>query len=267
MGTLEELGLLKMDFSACGTSPCLTTPRAGAGEEPGFRSPPSRRTTRDLPDDHGRKDLGRLSDGKRGLDRRVRGAEAPVHRRTLGHHRALPPRPHGVHPALHRLQAQPGDDPLQAPHARGHLSVTYGCIVYQEQVIEISADGRLQPRAGGHGAPGDFQKKAREIEKERKTFIGGDEARGIPAVSETVSPAKTAESIYDEIYDFANYAFNKAHAVAYAVIAYQTAWFKCHRTKEYMALSSDLGPRQHAQGAEYIAECRDWGSRFLPPDI
>lgn len=76
-----------------------------------------------------------------------------------------------------------------------------------------------------------------------------------------------AQSIYNEIYDFANYAFNKAHAVAYAVVAYQTAWFKCHHTREYMAalLTSVLDSQEKV--AEYIAECRENGIQLLPPDI
>ena len=76
-----------------------------------------------------------------------------------------------------------------------------------------------------------------------------------------------AKDIYDEIYAFANYAFNKAHAVAYAIVCYQTAWFKCHYTKEYMAalLTSVLDSSEKV--AEYIAECRDCGIHLLPPDI
>ena len=77
----------------------------------------------------------------------------------------------------------------------------------------------------------------------------------------------TAQGIYDEIYDFANYAFNKAHAVSYAVVAYQTAYFKCHYTKEYMAalLTSVLDNSEKVAG--YINECRDCGIALLPPDV
>ena len=80
-------------------------------------------------------------------------------------------------------------------------------------------------------------------------------------------PEATAEAIYQEIYDFANYAFNKAHAVSYAVVAYQTAYFKCHYTREYMAalLTSVLDNSDKVAG--YINECRDCGIALLPPDI
>ena len=78
---------------------------------------------------------------------------------------------------------------------------------------------------------------------------------------------KAGEAIYDEIYDFANYAFNKAHAVSYAIVAYQTAWFKYHYPREYMAalLTSVLDSKEKV--AEYIAECKDMGISLLPPDV
>ena len=148
------------------------------------------------------------------------------------------------------------------------LSNTYGCIVYQEQVIQI-----FQQLAGYSLGQADMvrramsKKKAKDIEKERATFLHGDPARSIAGCAANGIPEAVAQSIYDEIYDFANYAFNKAHAVCYAVIAYQTAWFKCHHPKEYMAalLTSVLDSTEKV--AEYIAECRDMGIPLLPPDV
>jgi DNA polymerase-3 subunit alpha len=154
--------------------------------------------------------------------------------------------------------------PLLAPI----LEVTYGCIVYQEQVIEIFR------RLGGFSlGQADMirramsKKKQAEIEKEKQAFIEGDDARGIAgAVANGVERA-VAASIYDEILDFANYAFNKAHAVAYAVIAYQTAYLKRHYPREYMAalMSSVLGWPEKV--AEYTAEALDMGIKLLPPDV
>ncbi len=148
------------------------------------------------------------------------------------------------------------------------LSNTYGCIVYQEQVIQI-----FQQLGGYSVGQADMvrraisKKKAEEIEKEKNTFIHGDPQRNISGCVANGIPQATAEAIYQEIYDFANYAFNKAHAVAYAIVAYQTAWFKCHHPKEYMAalLTSVLDSTEKV--ADYIAECRDMGIQLLPPDV
>ena len=148
------------------------------------------------------------------------------------------------------------------------LSVTYGCIVYQEQVIRI-----FQELGGFSLGQADMvrraisKKKAKEIEKERQAFVYGDKERGISGCIANGIDEKTAQAIYDEIYDFANYAFNKAHAVSYAVVAYQTAYFKCHYTKEYMAalLTSVLDNSDKVAG--YIGECRDCGIQLLPPDV
>ena len=148
------------------------------------------------------------------------------------------------------------------------LSVTYGCIVYQEQVIKI-----FQDLAGYSLGQADMvrramsKKKAKDIEKEREAFLHGDSGRSIAGCVANGIPQATAEAIYQEIYDFANYAFNKAHAVSYAVVAYQTAYFKCHHTREYMAalLTSVLDNSDKVAG--YINECRECGIALLPPDI
>ncbi|MGI5963639.1 MAG: DNA polymerase III subunit alpha [Lawsonibacter sp.] len=148
------------------------------------------------------------------------------------------------------------------------LSNTYGCIVYQEQVIQI-----FQQLGGYSLGQADMvrramsKKKVKDIERERGAFLHGDPARNIAGCAANGIPESVAQSIYDEIYDFANYAFNKAHAVCYAIVAYQTAWFKCHHPKEYMAalLTSVLDSTEKV--AEYIAECRSMGIQLLPPDV
>ncbi len=148
------------------------------------------------------------------------------------------------------------------------LSVTYGCIVYQEQVIRI-----FQELGGFSLGQADMvrraisKKKAKEIEKERQAFVYGDKERGITGCVANGIEEATAQAIYDEIFDFANYAFNKAHAVSYAVVAYQTAYFKCHFPREYMAalLTSVLDNSDKVSG--YIGECRECGIALLPPDI
>ena len=148
------------------------------------------------------------------------------------------------------------------------LQVTYGCIVYQEQVIEIFR------RLGGYtmGQADNIRraiskKKQKVIEEERKVFVYGDPKQNIPGCIANGVPEKTAQSIYDEIVAFANYAFNKAHAVCYAVVSYQTAYLKCHYPKEYMAalMTSVLDSAEKVSG--YIAECKNLGIPVLPPDV
>ena len=148
------------------------------------------------------------------------------------------------------------------------LRVTYGCIVYQEQVIEIfrSLGGYTMGQADNIRRA-ISKKKMKVIEAERKVFVYGDKEQGIPGAMAKGVPEQVAQSIYDEIVDFANYAFNKAHAVCYAVVAYQTAYLKCHYPKQYMAalMTSVLDSATKISG--YIAECKDMGIPVLPPDI
>ena len=148
------------------------------------------------------------------------------------------------------------------------LKVTYGCIVYQEQVIEIFR------RLGGYtmGQADNIRraiskKKMKIIEAERKVFVYGDPEKNIPGCVGNGISESVGQSLYDEIVAFANYAFNKAHAVCYAVVSYQTAYLKCHYPREYMAalMTSVLDSAVKVSG--YIAECREMGIQTLPPDI
>ncbi len=148
------------------------------------------------------------------------------------------------------------------------LSVTYGCIVYQEQVIEI-----FRRLAGFSLGQADnirramSKKKHAVIDAERRAFIYGDEQRNIPGCVANGIPEVTANEIYDEILDFASYAFNKAHAVAYAIVAYRTAYMKRHYPREYMAALLTSVLDSSSKVAEYIAECREMHIRLLPPDV
>ncbi|MBR3979234.1 MAG: DNA polymerase III subunit alpha [Oscillospiraceae bacterium] len=148
------------------------------------------------------------------------------------------------------------------------LRVTYGCIVYQEQVIEIfrSLGGYTMGQADNIRRA-ISKKKMKVIEQERNVFVYGDEAQGISGAMAKGVPEAAAQSIYDEIVAFANYAFNKAHAVCYAVVSYQTAYLKCHYPREYMAalMTSVLDSAVKVSG--YIAECKEMGIPVLPPDI
>ena len=148
------------------------------------------------------------------------------------------------------------------------LGVTYGCMVYQEQVQQV-----FRELAGYSLGQADVirramsKKKHAVIDAERVAFIHGDPARNIPGCVANGVPADVAGSIYDEIVDFANYAFNKAHAVSYAFVTYRTAYMKCRYPREYMAALLTSVLDNSVKVAEYIAECRDMGIRLLPPDV
>ena len=148
------------------------------------------------------------------------------------------------------------------------LEVTYGCIVYQEQVQAV-----FRELAGYSLGQADVirramsKKKKDVIDAERIAFIHGDPGRNIPGAVSRGVPEDVAGSIYDEINDFANYAFNKAHAVAYAFVAYRTAYMKCYYPREYMAALLTSVLDSSGKVAEYIAECRELGIAVLPPDV
>ena len=148
------------------------------------------------------------------------------------------------------------------------LKVTYGCIVYQEQVIEIfrSLGGYTMGQADNIRRA-ISKKKMKIIEAERKVFVYGDPSQGITGCIGHGISEQVAQSIYDEIVDFANYAFNKAHAVCYAVVAYQTAYLKCHYPKQYMAALMTSVLDSAAKISGYIAECKEMGIPVLPPDV
>lgn len=158
------------------------------------------------------------------------------------------------------------------PLLEGILNVTYGCMVYQEQVMQV-----VRELAGYSMGRADLvrramaKKKISVMEQERKNFIHGiDDEEGNIIVMGAVRNGvdeETANKIFDEMMDFASYAFNKSHAAAYAVVAYQTAWLKCYYPVEFMAalLNSFLGNSDKI--SQYIHECRNLGIEVLPPDI
>lgn len=148
------------------------------------------------------------------------------------------------------------------------LSVTYGCMVYQEQVMEA-----FRKLAGYSLGKADMvrramsKKKFKELEKERVSFIYGNPDEGIDGAIARGVPEQTAAEIFDEIMDFANYAFNKAHAVCYAVVSYRTAYLKCHYPREYLAALLTSVLDVPGKISEYIAEAKEMGIRVLPPDV
>ena len=154
------------------------------------------------------------------------------------------------------------------PQLEPILAPTYGCIVYQEQVMQI-----VQALAGYSMGQADnirramSKKKQYVIDEERKSFVYGDEARGIRGcVGNGISEA-AADSIYDSMVDFAKYAFNKSHAACYAVVSYQTAFLKYYYPVEFMAALMTSVIDNPGKVSEYILTCRNMGIAILPPDI
>ena len=154
------------------------------------------------------------------------------------------------------------------PQLEAILAPTYGCIVYQEQVMQIVRDlagytlGRsdLVRRAMS-------KKKADVMEKERQNFVYGNPEEGVPGCIANGISERVANKIYDEMLDFAKYAFNKSHAAAYAVVAYQTAYLKYYYPVEFMAALMTSVIDNPGKVAEYIYTCRQMGIKILPPDI
>ncbi len=162
----------------------------------------------------------------------------------------------------------PDDIAYECPQLENILSTTYGCIVYQEQVMQIVRDlagytlGRsdLVRRAMS-------KKKASVMEKERQNFIYGNKEEGVPGCIANGIPEETAKIIYDNMTDFAKYAFNKSHAACYAVVSYRTAYLKCYYPKEFFAALMTSVLANNTKVAEYAYTCRQMGIEILPPDI
>ena len=154
------------------------------------------------------------------------------------------------------------------PQLEPILAPTYGCIVYQEQVMQI-----VQALAGYTLGRSDLlrramsKKKGDVMQKERQIFVYGDEETGVPGCIKNGIDEKIANKIYDEMIDFAKYAFNKSHAAAYAVVSYQTAFLKYYYPVEYMAALMTSVIENPSKVAAYIYACRQMDIKILPPDI
>ena len=270
MTTLEELGLLKMDFLGLRNLTVLEdAARLVRQKEPGFR-------IEDVPDDDpavfemlsaGQTEgvFQLESAGMTGVCMNLKPRSIEDITAVVALYR---PGPMDSIPRFIECSQHPDHVQYKHPLLRPILEVTYGCIVYQEQVIEI-----FRQLAGFSLGQADMirramsKKKHAVIDAERVAFVHGDEKRGIAGAVANGVPEDIANAIYDEILDFASYAFNKAHAVCYAIVSYRTAYMKKHYPGEYMAalLSSVLENGQKI--SEYTAECRELGLSLLPPDV
>ena len=176
------------------------------------------------------------------------------------------PGPMDFIPAYIRGKNNPDSVTYDCPQLEPILAPTYGCIVYQEQVMQI-----VRELAGYTLGRSDLvrramsKKKGSVMEKERKNFVYGNQEEGVPGCVSNGIEERIANKIYDDMIDFAKYAFNKSHAAAYAVVAYQTAYLKYYYPLEYMAalMTSVMG--HIGKISEYIFTCRQMGIKVLPP--
>ena len=270
MTTIEELGLLKMDFLGLRN---LTVIRDAEEQirkfEPGF-------SIDTVPDDDP-ETFKMLTDGKTqgvfqlesaGMTGVCVGMKASSIEDITAIVALYRPGPMDSIPTFIENKLNHKKVTYKTPMLEPILKVTYGCIVYQEQVIEIFRQlGGYTMGQADNIRRAISKKKQKVIEEERKVFVYGDPQQGISGAVAKGVPEAVAQSIYDEIVAFANYAFNKAHAVCYAVVAYQTAYLKCHYPRQYMAalMTSVLDSATKISG--YIAECKELGIPVLPPDI
>ena len=178
------------------------------------------------------------------------------------------PGPMDFIPQYIRGKNRPDTIRYDCPQMEPILKPTYGCIVYQEQVMQI-----VRELAGYTLGRSDLvrramsKKKASVMAKERQNFVYGNEEEGVPGCIANGISEETANKIYDEMTDFAKYAFNKSHAAAYAVVSYQTAYLKYYYPVEFMAALMTSVVEMPNKVAEYISVCRQMGIRILPPDI
>ena len=270
MTTLEELGLLKMDFLGLRNLTVLEDAAVLVRRrEPDFR-------VDTMPEDDP-ETFAMLAEGKTvgvfqlesaGMTAVCTGIKAKSIEDITAIIALYRPGPMDSIPRFIEWSQHPEKITYKHESLRPILEVTYGCIVYQEQVIEI-----FRSLAGFSLGQADnirramSKKKHKVIDAERVAFVHGDPERGIVGAVKNGIPEAVANSIYDEILDFASYAFNKAHAVSYAVVVYRTAYMKRHYPREYMAalLTSILD--NSTKVSEYIAECREMGIQLLPPDV
>lgn len=178
------------------------------------------------------------------------------------------PGPMDFIPAYIRGKNNPHSIVYDCPQLEPILKPTYGCIVYQEQVMQIVRD-----LAGYTMGRSDMvrramsKKKTAVMEKERQNFVYGNKEEGVPGCISNGIDEKVANKIYDEMIDFAKYAFNKSHAAAYAVVSYQTAYLKYYYPVEYMAALMSSVMDNSGKISEYILTCRQMGIQVLPPSV
>ncbi|MEG2857783.1 MAG: DNA polymerase III subunit alpha, partial [Clostridia bacterium] len=270
MGTLEELGLLKMDFLGLRNLTVLhDAQRMVNVKDTDF-------TLESIPDydklTFDMLGLGRTSGvfqlESAGMTSVVVGLKPQSIEEITAIVALFRPGPMDSIPHYTDCKYHPEKITYKHPLLRDILDVTYGCIVYQEQVMKIfETIGGFSLGRADMVRRAISKKKEKELIRERENFVSGNAHEGITGACAHGISKTVANEIFDEIVAFANYAFNKAHAAAYAVVSYQTAYMKFHYPKEYMAALLTSVLDNSGKLTEYMDTCREMGIRVLPPDI
>ena len=271
MTTLEELGLLKMDFLGLRTLTVIQNAVHLVEQDTGVKLDMQHIDYND------KKVLDSLgtghSDGvfqleSAGMKNFMKELKPQSLEDVIAGISLYRPGPMDFIPQYIRGKNRPDTIKYDCPQLEPILKPTYGCIVYQEQVMQI-----VRNLAGYTLGRSDLvrramsKKKAAVMEKERQNFVYGNEAEGVPGCIANGIPEQTANKIYDDMIDFAKYAFNKSHAAAYAVVSYQTAFLKYYYPVEFMAALMTSVIEMPIKVAEYIQVCRKMNIKILPPDV
>ena len=271
MTTIEELGLLKMDFLGLRTLTVIQNAVRLAEKSSG------KKIDMNAIDYNDKKVLDSLGTGKTdgvfqlesaGMKNFMKELKPQSLEDVIAGISLYRPGPMDFIPAYIKGKDHPESITYDCPELEPILAPTYGCIVYQEQVMQIVRD-----LAGYTRGRSDLvrramsKKKGKVMEQERKNFVYGNPEENVPGCIARGIDEKVANKIYDNMIDFAKYAFNKSHAAAYAVVAYQTAYLKYYYPVEFMAALMTSVLDNTSKVSEYIYTCRQMGIAILPPDI
>ena len=271
MTTLEELGLLKMDFLGLRTLTVIQNAVHLIEQDVGVKLDMQHIDYND------KKVLDSLGTGRSdgvfqlesaGMKNFMKELKPQSLEDVIAGISLYRPGPMDFIPQYIRGKNRPDTIKYDCPQLESILKPTYGCIVYQEQVMQI-----VRNLAGYTLGRSDLvrramsKKKAAVMEKERQNFVYGNEEEGVPGCIANGISEQTANKIYDDMIDFAKYAFNKSHAAAYAVVSYQTAFLKYYYPVEFMAALMTSVIEMPTKVAEYIQVCRQMNIKILPPDV
>ena len=271
MTTLEELGLLKMDFLGLRTLTVIQNAVHLVEQDTGVK------LNMQQIDYNDKKVLDSLGTGRSdgvfqlesaGMKNFMKELKPQSLEDVIAGISLYRPGPMDFIPQYIRGKNRPDTIKYDCPQLEPILKPTYGCIVYQEQVMQI-----VRNLAGYTLGRSDLvrramsKKKAAVMEKERQNFVYGNEEEGVPGCIANGISEQTANKIYDDMTDFAKYAFNKSHAAAYAVVSYQTAFLKYYYPVEFMAALMTSVIEMPNKVAEYIQVCRQMNIKILPPDV